>query len=71
MLQKFTQKTTFYYKQFNDLGNLYYKKGQNGPQQIHQVKPYLHQNETDKKAKDTIIYRHKKTRRSGFLFWFK
>jgi hypothetical protein len=29
MLQKFTEKTTFYYKQFNDLGNLYEKTGQN------------------------------------------
>jgi hypothetical protein len=29
MLQKFTQKTTFYYKQFNDLGNLYASRGQN------------------------------------------
>ena len=31
MLQKFTQKTTYNYNQFNHLGNLYAEKGQNRP----------------------------------------
>jgi hypothetical protein len=42
MLQKFTKKTTFYYKQFNDLGNLYLIKGQNRTLKIDSLKPKPH-----------------------------
>jgi hypothetical protein len=67
MLQKFTKKTTFYYKQFNDLGNLYDKKGQNRPRKIHQVEPYLHQNERSRKAEPAFFTSIKKPAEAGFF----
>lgn len=45
MLQKFTKKTTFYYKQISDLGNLYQETGQKRTLNIGSLKPKLHPKE--------------------------